>query len=134
MQRFFLYKTTTYTSMLYLCTRNIIMKGHHIGELEELVLLTVGSLYGKAYAVEILKVIKENTHRVLDVTAIHAVLRRLEVKGYVSSSMGGATNERGGRRKRFFVLTQAGRLTLDEIMNVRTALYSKITSTSFADI
>lgn len=107
------------------------MKGHHIGELEELVLLTVGSLYEKAYAVAILNVIKENTHRVLDVTAIHAVLRRLEVKGYVSSSMGGATSERGGRRKRFFVLTQAGRLTLDEIMNVRTALYSKITNASF---
>ena len=36
------------------------MKGHHVGELEELVLLTVGSLYENAYAVAILNVIKEN--------------------------------------------------------------------------
>jgi DNA-binding MarR family transcriptional regulator len=68
----------------------------------------------------------------LDVTAIHAVLRRLEAKGYVSSSMGGATSERGGRRKRFFVLTQAGRHVLEEIMNVRTALYNKISTVSFS--
>ncbi len=110
------------------------MKGHHIGELEELVLLTVGSLYENAYAVAILNVIKENTQRVLDVTAIHAVLRRLEAKGYVTSSMGGATSERGGRRKRFFVLTQAGRQILEEIMSVRAALYSKISSASFSSL
>lgn len=102
------------------------MKGNHIGELEELVLLAVGSLYDRAYAVIILKVIKENTNRNIDVTAIHAVLRRLGQKGYVNSSMGGATAERGGRRKRFFVLTQAGRQVLDEIMTVRTALYNKM--------
>ncbi len=102
------------------------MKGTHIGELEELVLLTVGSLYDKAYAVSILKVITENTNRSIDVTAIHAVLRRLENKGYLKSAMGGATAERGGRRKRFFVLTQAGLHVLDDIMNVRKALYNKI--------
>ena len=55
------------------------MKGNHIGELEELVLLAVGSLYKEgAYAVAIVDVIKENSNRILDVTAIHAVLRRLE--------------------------------------------------------
>lgn len=121
-----MYKTTTYTSILYLCARNTDMKGHTIGELEELVLLGVGSLYEQAYALTILEAIKENTQRMLDVTAIHAVLRRLETKGFVSSSMGGATQERGGRRKRYFRLTQAGIHVLDEIMNVRSALYNKI--------
>ncbi len=110
------------------------MKGSTIGELEELVLLTVGSLYEGAYAVSILEVIKENTNRVLDVTAIHAVLRRLEFKGFVKSSMGGATRERGGRRKRFFLLTQAGRQTLDDVMAVRTNLYSKIPKLTFSKI
>ena len=67
------------------------MKRTTIVELEELVLLSVGSLYEEAYAVTILEVIKEYTQRVLDITAIHSVLRRLEAKGFITSTMGGAT-------------------------------------------
>ena len=102
------------------------MKRAQIGELEELVLLTVGSIYEQAYAVMILEVIKEHTGRNIDVTAIHSVLRRLENKGFLTSSMGGATQERGGRRKKFFILSQSGRATIDEVMAVRMALYEKI--------
>jgi DNA-binding PadR family transcriptional regulator len=107
------------------------MKRTHIGELEELVLLTVGSLYEQAYAVVILEVIRDQTGRKLDVTAIHSVLRRLEDKGFISSSMGGATQERGGRRKKFFVLSQAGRQVLDEVMEVRSSLYNKMPKLTF---
>lgn len=102
------------------------MKRAQIGELEELVLLTVGSIYEQAYAVMILAVIKEHTGRNIDVTAIHSVLRRLENKGFLTSSMGGATQERGGRRKKFFALSQSGRAKIDEVMSVRMALYEKI--------
>ena len=49
------------------------MKTSYIGELEELVLLTVGSLYDQAYAVTILETIKESNNRIIDVTAIHSV-------------------------------------------------------------
>ncbi len=107
------------------------MKGENIGELEELVLLSVGSLYQDAYAVNILKVIKDSTGRAIDVTAIHSVLRRLDKKGLVQSEMGGATNERGGRRKRMFSLTATGRTTLDDIMEIRSKLYQKIPKLAF---
>ena len=110
------------------------MKRAQIGELEELVLLTVGSIYEQAYAVMILEVIKEHTGRNIDVTAIHSVLRRLENKGFLTSSMGGATQERGGRRKKFFVLSQSGRATIDEVMSVRLALYEKIAMPTFAGL
>ncbi|HNP18694.1 MAG TPA: helix-turn-helix transcriptional regulator [Fulvivirga sp.] len=110
------------------------MKRSQLGELEELVLLTVGSLYEEAYAVAILNVIKEQTGRNIDVTAIHSVLRRLEKKGFITSSMGGATQERGGRRKKLFVLSQAGRRALDESMEVRMALYNKMPKLAFARI
>jgi PadR family transcriptional regulator PadR len=118
--------------LLFVCTTNHSnMKRTQIGELEELVLLTVGSIYEQAYAVMILKVIKEHTGRNIDVTAIHSVLRRLENKGFLTSSMGGATQERGGRRKKFFVLSQSGRQTIDEVMSVRSALYEKIPKLTF---
>jgi len=110
------------------------MKRESIGELEELVLLAVGSCYEDAYAVVILQTITQNTNRNLDVTAIHAVLRRLEKKGYVRSEMGGATKERGGRRKRYFSLTKSGLNVLDDINEVRNRLYGKIPRFTFLGI
>ena len=100
--------------------------------MEELVLLTVGSLQEQSYAVNILADIRENSNRQMDVTAIHSVLRRLERKGYVNSEMGGATAERGGRRKRFFKLTVAGRRVLDTIMELRISLYNRLPKLTFS--
>ena len=108
------------------------MAREQIGELEELVLLAVGSLLDDAYAVTILQTIVENTDRRLDVTSIHSVLRRLERKGFVNSEMGGATAVRGGRRKKYFSLTRAGRSILDETMAVRARLYNQLPRLTFA--
>ncbi len=108
------------------------MERDSIGELEELVLLTVGALYEQAYAVNIVDEIRDKTQRLLDVTAVHSVLRRLEKKGFVNSEMGKATAERGGRRKRMFTLTQAGRAVLDNTMAVRLELYQKLPKLSFS--
>ena len=91
-------------------------KGEHVGELEELVLLTVGSLNNESYGVTIMDEIKNQTGRELNVSAVHAVLKRLETKHYLKSWMGGATKERGGRRKRYFSLTALGKKVLDASM------------------
>lgn len=110
------------------------MRGEQLGELEELVLLTIGSLLEEAYAVAILEEIKSKTNRSMDVTAVHSVLRRLEKKGFTVSKMGGATNDRGGRRKRFFTLTHAGRKILDQTMELRLSLYNKLPKLAFSSI
>lgn len=67
----------------------------------------------------------------MNISAIHAVLKRLETKGFVSSEMGGATRERGGRRKRYFLLTLSGRKALDLSMSLRSELYQLIPKTSY---
>ncbi len=107
------------------------MKGNHLGELEELVLLTVGSLYDEAYGVAIMDEIRSQTGRDMNISAVHAVLRRLEEKNFLSSRMGGSTNERGGRRKRLFSLTKAGKTALDNNMSIRTTLYQKIPNLTY---
>ncbi len=109
-----------------------IMKGSYLGEFEELVLLTVGSLYKEAYGVAIMDEIESQTERSVNVSAVHAALKRLEAKGFVNSHMGGATNERGGRRKRYFELTLSGKKVLDESMALRTQLYSRIPNISYS--
>lgn len=109
------------------------MKGINLGEFEELVLLTVGVLYERAYGVAVMDEIKDQTERVVNISAIHTALKRLEEKGYVNSHMGGATNARGGRRKRFFMLTAVGKKTLDYVQEVRMQFYNRIPEIAFAN-
>jgi PadR family transcriptional regulator PadR len=106
-------------------------KGSNLGELEELILLTVGAQHEGAYGVSIMDTIKVESGRALNVSAVHSVLKRLEQKGFVNSSMGGATQERGGRRKRLFSLTAAGKRALDESMEYRLTLYQKIPNIAY---
>ncbi|MEQ9303682.1 MAG: helix-turn-helix transcriptional regulator [Marinoscillum sp.] len=110
---------------------NIMSKGEHLGELEELILLTIGALNNEAYGVTIMDENKLSAGREINVSAVHAVLKRLETKGYLKSWMGGATQERGGRRKRFFSLTPSGKSVLDQSMQYRMKLYRSIPDISF---
>ena len=56
------------------------MRGDNLGELEELVLLTVGSLYPEAYAPAIKKELADKMDRRVVLSSIHTVLTRLETK------------------------------------------------------
>ena len=102
------------------------MKGTYLGEFEELVLLTVGVLYKNAYGVAIQEEIENQTSRTLNISAVHAALKRLEDKGYVKSRMGEPTQERGGRRKRLFSLSTAGKKALEEAHSLRTQMFNQI--------
>ena len=102
------------------------MKGTHIGELEELVLLMVGILYPEAYGVAVMDELEKQAGRSLNISAIHAVLTRLEEKGLLKSKMSSPTEERGGRRKRIFILTAAGKRSLEETNELRNQLFNRI--------
>jgi len=102
------------------------MKRNNIGELEELVLLTVGILYPEAYGVAVMDEIEKQAGRSLNISAVHSVLTRLEEKGYLKSKMSDPTEERGGRRKRIFLLTAAGKRALEEANELRTQLFNQI--------
>ncbi|GAB3512850.1 PadR family transcriptional regulator [Emticicia fontis] len=104
----------------------------YLGEFEELVLLTVAVLEGGAYGVTIAAELKKRTDRTISLSGVHIALYRLEEKGFVSSALGGATNERGGRRKRLFSITGLGKRTLDEMRDVRNDLWSAIPKLSFS--
>jgi PadR family transcriptional regulator, regulatory protein PadR len=101
-------------------------KGNYLGEFEELVLLSVASLPEEAYGVSIMNYIVSETGRSVNISAVHEVLKRLERKGFVKSKMGGATQARGGRRKRYFQMTASGRKTLDEAMKLKLQLYRQV--------
>ena len=102
------------------------MKKIPLGEFEELILTMVLYLNNEAYGNSILSSIKELQSRSVSLSAIHITLYRLEEKGLLKSSLGGATNERGGRRKRFFQITNAGIGLLKEMKTSRMQLWNLI--------
>lgn len=79
----------------------MINEGRYLGEFEELVLLTIGVLGEEAYGITIRVYLKEKAGRNPSIGALHSALTHLENKGYLTSSMEGATEDRRGRRKRF---------------------------------
>ena len=102
------------------------MKRTYLGEFEEVVLLTVAVLGEGAYGVAITDELDNQTGRSVSISAVHAALHRLQEKGMLSSYMGDATAERGGRRKRLFTVTVLGSRTLHDIRAVREQLWSSI--------
>ena len=102
------------------------MKGTHLGEFEELVLLTIACLTTDAYSVAICDELSKNAHRTVKLGVVHAVLNRLEEKGLVRSELGEATATRGGKRKRFYIITGAGKAALLTAKEIRDRLWNKI--------
>lgn len=98
------------------------MKGY-IGEFEELVLLTIAALGDAAYGVGIKEVIEKRTDRSISIGALHSTITRLEEKGMIKSWLGEPTQERGGRRKRYFHLTSLGKSALREMKALRDELW-----------
>jgi len=96
----------------------------YLGEFEELVLLTIATLGDEAYGVAIKEAIEKRSDREISIGALHSTITRLEEKGLLKSWMGGATQERGGRRKRFYDITAAGKVSLTTIKNMRDELWS----------
>ncbi len=114
------------TSLRLLDIYETNMKGTHLGEFEELVLLTVGILYNDAYGLAITDEIEQRTGRTVTISSVHKALMRMEQKGFLHSYMGGATEERGGRKKRLFTITNSGKEALREAYTMRNALWQAI--------
>ncbi len=102
------------------------MKYTQLGEFEELVLLIIGSLGDSAYSISIKEEFKRHTKRNPSIGALHSAFNRLEKKGFLESYEGGATNKRGGRSKRFYVITAYGRKALDDSFELRSTLYHSL--------
>ena len=102
------------------------MKGKHLGEFEELVLLTIASLMSGAYSVAICDELSKHADRRVKLGVAHAALNRLEQKGLVKSELGEASPTRGGKRKRLYTLTSAGKASLLRTKEIRDTLWQKI--------
>ena len=83
-------------------------KREYLGEFEFMVILALLRLGQNAYGVEISREIERRSRRGVSVGSLYATLERLEAHGLISSALGEATPERGGRAKRYFQVTADG--------------------------
>lgn len=101
-------------------------KGLNLGEFEELIMLAVAILKKEAYGVAVMDEIKKQTGRDSTISTVHETLIRLEKKGFLSSYTGGATNVRGGRKKRYFELTTYGKKAMNATREVRNKMWQQV--------
>jgi len=93
--------------------------GHHLSDFELIAMLVLLRLGEDAYGVPIAREMEEQTKREVKLGSVYAALERLEEKGFVASELGQPTQERGGRAKRYFHITQQG---MREVRETRRTL------------
>jgi len=93
-----------------------------IGELEQLILLAILQLGDDAYGVTIAGLLREKAGRDLAMATVYTTLERLEAKGFLASTLGEPTAERGGKRKRYFRVNAAGQRAVRESLTALKAL------------
>jgi DNA-binding PadR family transcriptional regulator len=99
---------------------------NNLGEFEEIVMLTIGVLGEEAYGLAIKQEIESRLKRTVSMGALHTGLYRLEEKGYLKSKLGKPTKVRGGKPKRFFIVTSGGQKALKRAMESRQKLWNDI--------
>ena len=72
----------------------------------------------EAYGVPVRRAIADRSGRDVSLAAVYKTLTRLEEKGFVTAHVGEPTPERGGRRKRYYTVTVAGRRALRQSVEV----------------
>ena len=101
-------------------------KGTHLGDLEELVLLSVLRLGEDAHGGRVREQLIENANRSVSISTVYVTLMRLEEKGYVRSWKGEPGASRGGKAKRFFELQPAGIEALESTRAVRDRMWEGV--------
>jgi PadR family transcriptional regulator, regulatory protein PadR len=79
-----------------------------LGEFEYLLITAAAGLGDKAYGAAIRAEIEATTGRKCSIGALYTTIERLETKGLLTTWMGDATPQRGGRSKRMIRVTPKG--------------------------
>lgn len=113
-------------------TNRIEMQIDQLGHFEEQVLTMVAILGDEAYGNAIVESFQDQLGKSVNLSSVHVTLYRLEDKGLVKSRMGGATNARGGRRKRIFTISNAGLAALQLLKSSREQLWKLLPQLKFS--
>lgn len=95
-----------------------------LGDLQQLTMLAVARLGDGAYAAAVRRELERRAGRSVSVSTVYVTLVRLEKQGLVRSCRAELEPGRGGRRKRLFELTAAGKAGLVESREALERMWS----------
>ena len=84
----------------------------NLGEFEQLVLLALLRLGTDGYGITVQEELNRQAGRDVSLGTVYKTLLRMEAKGLVTAHLGEPTAERGGRRKKHYAVTLAGKKAL----------------------
>jgi DNA-binding PadR family transcriptional regulator len=95
-------------------------------DFELMILLATLRVGEQAYGVPIAREIETTGGRQVALAAVYAALDRLERQDFVTSRIGDATPERGGRAKRLFEVTPRGLRAIKVTQRALVALWTDV--------
>ena len=95
-----------------------------VGALELTILLAVARLGDDAHGLAIRRDVSARTRHDYSVGAVYTTLQRLEEKGFVSSRTTDPLPVRGGRARRQFKVTAAGRRAMRDAEGVAASVWA----------
>ena len=99
-----------------------------VGEFEHLVLLALVRLGNGAYGASIRREIRDRTGRDVSVGTVYMALGRLKEKKMIASYVGLPTAQRGGRRRKHYLIDREGERALGRAYRAVTAMSEGIES------
>ena len=100
---------------------------------EELLLLVILRLKDNAYGVTVRETISMMTNKYWSIGAIYDILDRLVRKGYVNTEIGDTSDKRGGKRKRFYKITEDGFSALEEVKNLNNTMWADLPGAAYKE-
>ena len=91
-----------------------------------MILLATLRVGDAAYGVPIARAIEQSSGKPVILASVYNTLERLEEKGMIRSTIGESTPERGGRAKRYFAITIAGKREVRAAKRALTLLWRGI--------
>jgi len=85
---------------------------------EELVLLSVFQLKKNAYLITIQNHLNRLTDKKWSISSVYVPLSRLEKNGYLKSTVGEATDKRGGKGIKYYQISKDGAKALADLKDV----------------
>ncbi|MBT82295.1 MAG: PadR family transcriptional regulator [Alteromonadaceae bacterium] len=101
-------------------------KEKYLGEFEQYVLLAILKLDDQAYGTTIRQLLHDSIQRDVSIGALYTTLTRMEDKGLLTSAMGEATAERGGRAKKYFQVTAEGQAAVKRSRQALQTMWQNI--------
>ena len=90
----------------------------YIGEFEQLILLAILQVNNRSYGIEIATTLDNECNREVSLGALYTTLSRMQAKGLVTSEMGEASAQRGGKAKKYFKVTAEGQSAVQKSLQV----------------